>query len=358
MSWGRVRIPVVWLCLLAMLLAGVTDFIPDWAGLAALVVGMSLYLRLGWPRRREPVAVAAPVVGRWRALNSPADRVPSHGLHAYGQTFAIDLVGEPVGPSRPSWGWWPLARRPAEFPGFGASVVAPAPGVVVEAEDRARDHWSRKSYPALLYLLLESVMRELSGPGRLLGNRVVIETGDGLYVVLAHLRRGSIRVEPGDVVATGDHLADCGNSGNSTEPHVHFQLMDHASVLLADGVPFSFYDRGPLGQPRRLGVPSRNAPFVAEVPGATRAWRDCRADQTPRGLDPGRPPPKAPLATRAGGEPVDDGVEGPAERALPVQGRAGGRGGNMRETLQHRARRGPMLRRSCGRRAGKPRART
>ena len=291
MSWGRVRLPVVWLCLLAMLLAGATDFIPDWAGLAALVVGMSLYLRLGWPRRREPVAVAAPVVGRWRALNSPADRVPSHGLHAYGQTFAIDLVGEPVGQSRPSWGWWPLARRPAEFPGFGASVVAPAPGVVVQAKDRARDHWSRKSYPALLYLLLESVMRELSGPGRLLGNRVVIETGDGLYVVLAHLRRGSIRVEPGDVVATGDHLADCGNSGNSTEPHVHFQLMDHASVLLADGVPFSFYDRGPLGQPRPLGVPSRNAPFVAEVPGAQEPGATAGLTGEPRGgRHPCRPP--------------------------------------------------------------------
>ena len=265
-GWGRVRIPVVWLCLLVMLLAGVTDFIPAWAGLAALVVGMSFYFRVGWPRRRDAVAVAPPVVGRWRAVNSPADRVPSHGLHAYGQTFAIDLVGEPVGPSRPSRGWWPLARRPAEFPGFGASVVAPTPGVVVEAEDRARDHWSRTSYPALLYLLFESMLRELSGPGRLFGNRVVIQTGDGLYVVLAHLRRGSIRVEPGELVATGDHLADCGNSGNSTEPHVHFQIMDHASVLLADGVPFSFYDRGPLGQQWPLGVPSKTAPFVAGAP--------------------------------------------------------------------------------------------
>jgi hypothetical protein len=265
MTWGRIRMAVVWLCLLGTVLAATADFIPAWVGLATLVVGMSLYLRLGRPRPRRPVEVAAPVLGRWRAVNSPADRVPSHGLHAYGQTFAIDLVGEPVGSSRPSWGWWPLARRPAEFPGFGAPVLAPAPGVVVEADDRARDHWSRTSFPALVYLLLESVVRELSGPGRLLGNRVVIDVGDGVYAVLAHLRRGSIRVEEGDVVATGDHLADCGNSGNSTEPHVHFQLMDHVSVLLADGVPFSFYDRGPLGEPRPLGVPSKTVPFVAEM---------------------------------------------------------------------------------------------
>ncbi len=293
MSWGRVRLPVVWLCLLAMLLASFTNFIPGWSGLAALVVGASLYLRLGWPRTREPVEVAMPVVGRWRAVNSPADRVPSHGLHAYGQTFAIDLIAEPVSRSRPSWGWWPLARRPAEFPGFGAPVLAPAAGVIVEASDRARDHWSRKSYPALLYLLAESAVRELSGPGRLFGNHVVIEIGDGLYVLLAHLRRGSIRVATGDVVAAGDHLADCGNSGNSTEPHVHFQVMDHASVLLADAVPFSFYHRGPLGERRPLGVPTRAVPFVAEAPGARQPGATARspvvaprAARQPAGLQP------------------------------------------------------------------------
>jgi hypothetical protein len=267
MTWGRVRMPVVALCLLTILLAGITDVVPDWAGLAALVAGMALYLRLGWPPRREPVAVAAPVVGRWRAVNSPADRVPSHGMHAYAQTYAIDLVGEPMGSPRPSWSWWPLARRPAEFPGFGAPVLAPAPGVVVDAEDRARDHWSRTSLPALLYLLVESVVRELGGPGRLFGNRVVIEIGEGLYAVLAHLRRGSIRVQPGDMVATGDHIADCGNSGNSTEPHVHFQLMDHANVLLADGIPFSFCAQGTDAEHGSLGLPRKATPVVMQIPG-------------------------------------------------------------------------------------------
>lgn len=266
MRWGRIRLPVVWLCLLVMLLASATDAVPWWAGIGALLAGMALYARLGSPRAREPVPVAAPVVGRWRAVNSPANSVPSHGLHAYGQTYAIDLIHEPAGMPRPSFGWWPFGRRPANFPGFGAEVLAPSPGVVVEAYDRARDHWSRTSYPALLYLLVESAIRELTGPGRILGNRIVLELGDGLYAVLAHLRRGSIRVGPGDVVATGDRLADCGNSGNSTEPHVHFQLMDHASVLLADGVPFSFYERGPRGEHRSLGVPRKGEPFVAATP--------------------------------------------------------------------------------------------
>jgi murein DD-endopeptidase MepM/ murein hydrolase activator NlpD len=45
----------------------------------------------------------------------------------------------------------------------------------------------------------------------------------GTFVALVHLRQGSLRVETGDPVVTGQHLADCGNSGISTQPHVHLQ---------------------------------------------------------------------------------------------------------------------------------------
>ncbi len=75
---------------------------------------------------------------------------------------------------------------------------------------------------------------ELLGPGRILGNHVVLDLGDEVYAALAHLRRGSVRVRPGDRVAAGQQLAACGNSGNSTEPHLHFQLMDHPSLHLGD----------------------------------------------------------------------------------------------------------------------------
>src|SRR5918995_76764 len=67
---------------------------------------------------------------------------------------------------------------------------------------------------------------------------------DRVYAALAHLRRGSPRVRPGDWVAAGQQLAACGNSGNSTEPHLHFQLMDHPSVLLAAGLPLRFGQAG------------------------------------------------------------------------------------------------------------------
>lgn len=254
-SWGRLRLPLVVAGTAVAVLAWTANVLPDWLGLAAFLAGLAFYTRLGAPRKRAPIPLVSPVAGRWRAANSPRDRVPSHGVHAYGQTFAVDLVHEPADSGRPSMGWWPLARPPERFPGFGCEVRSPADGVVVHAHDGARDHWSRNSYPALVYLLIEAGIRELTGPTRIFGNHVVLDIGRGVYVALAHLERGSVTVEPGDAVSVGQPVARCGNSGNSSEPHLHLQCMDHESPLLADGIPFTFEDLG--------GLPTKRTPFDA-----------------------------------------------------------------------------------------------
>jgi murein DD-endopeptidase MepM/ murein hydrolase activator NlpD len=56
------------------------------------------------------------------------------------------------------------------------------------------------------------------------------------FVLLAHLQSGSIRVSVGQELADGQQIARCGNSGNSTQPHVHVQVMDDADPLVARGV--------------------------------------------------------------------------------------------------------------------------
>jgi murein DD-endopeptidase MepM/ murein hydrolase activator NlpD len=72
---------------------------------------------------------------------------------------------------------------------------------------------------------------------------VILELADRRgYVVLAHLRAGSIRVRAGDPVATGEELGACGNSGNSTQPHLHIQVMDAADQRAAQGLPMAFRD--------------------------------------------------------------------------------------------------------------------
>ncbi|MER7408166.1 M23 family metallopeptidase [Streptomyces sp. NPDC000070] len=205
---------------------------------------------------REPVEVAPPVTGRWSAQNSPADRTPSHGTHAYGQTYAIDIVAEPEPGTRPGFRWlWPLARRNSDFPAFGAPLLAVAEGTVIRATDRQRDHLSRTSLLALLYLMiLEASVRDLSGVKRIVGNHVILDLGDGTYALYAHLRQGSLTVREGDRVTAGQPLARCGNSGNSTEPHLHFQLMDGPDPDTARGIPFTW---------RGIGVPRNGETFEA-----------------------------------------------------------------------------------------------
>lgn len=70
------------------------------------------------------------------------------------------------------------------------------------------------------------------------GNYVVLKLSEGVYALYAHLVPGSIVVKEGDKVKLGDELAKAGNSGNSTEAHLHFHVMDGISPLTATNLPF------------------------------------------------------------------------------------------------------------------------
>lgn len=241
---SRIRIPLTLAGGVTLVAGAVTSI--DWLGLTGLVlfvVGMILYFRFG--RVRIPaIPVVPPVRGTWTAVNSPATKVPSHGLHAYGQTYAIDLIPNDDGESNLELTWKGGIRSPENFEGFGEKVYSPVAGSVISVRNHSRDHLSRDSWPALIYFFAEGAVRELTGPGRLLGNHVTIETDAGTYAVLAHLKRDSILVEPGDRVDAGQEIAACGNSGSSTQPHLHFQLMDKRSPLIAAGLPFEFRANG------------------------------------------------------------------------------------------------------------------
>ncbi|HLR56990.1 MAG TPA: M23 family metallopeptidase [Beutenbergiaceae bacterium] len=206
------------------------------------VVGGCLLLTVVGPRLLDPLAsrvVAPPVSGEWSAVNSPASKVPSHGTRFYGQAYAIDLVAEGPG-DRPTFGSGPAMRRPEDYPAFGAPVYSMVSGTAVAVVDRRRDHRARSNWLSVLYMLLEGMVREVAGMSFLLGNHVTIDHGDGTFGLLAHLKRGSVKVKVGSEVKAGDLIAECGNSGNSSEPHVHAQLMDRASPRTAQGVPMSF----------------------------------------------------------------------------------------------------------------------
>ncbi|MBR9649726.1 M23 family metallopeptidase [Thalassovita aquimarina] len=129
-----------------------------------------------------------------------------------GQSYAVDFFG--LGP----WGFRARGWRPAAtaaYAIFGAPLVAPCAGTVVAAENDRPDF---------------EVPRE--DPVNRLGNHVILRCGDA-EIVLAHMRQGSVKVRPGDKVANGDPLGEVGNSGASTEPHLHI----HAQRPAAEGAP-------------------------------------------------------------------------------------------------------------------------
>jgi Peptidase family M23 len=72
------------------------------------------------------------------------------------------------------------------------------------------------------------------------GNHVVVDIGYGLYALYAHMRPGSIRVRKGDIVKAGDMIGNIGNTGNSSEPHLHEHIDNQPSFLAGQGVPYEF----------------------------------------------------------------------------------------------------------------------
>ena len=151
-------------------------------------------------------------------------------------------------PFRGRWRTLVATEPPETFLGFGSEVLAPTAGVVVAVHDQEEDHAARRSQLLLAGYLLTQASRVHRGAVGLAGNHVVIALGrGGPYVLLAHLRRGSATVAPGDRVDAGDVIGACGNSGNSTESHVHVQVSDSTSWARARGVPIAFRRLGGAG---------------------------------------------------------------------------------------------------------------
>lgn len=194
--------------------------------------------------------LALPFRGRWKVQNSPADRVPSHGTGRFALSHSIDLV--PVderGRTAPfRLGSLLRPESPEAFPGFGRELRSPVDGEVHSVHDGEEDHDSHRGLPSIGYALTQGRRAE-EGWTALAGNHVILRSGHGggaVFVALCHLRRGSIAVRPGQAVRIGERLADCGNSGNSTEPHLHLQAMSAPDPTSARAVPFTF----PGGLPR------------------------------------------------------------------------------------------------------------
>ena len=184
--------------------------------------------------RREPVSLEPPLSGRNLAVLGCCDVPFAHRLGLFNvdgrlhlaQRYAIDVVrlddelntfaGDP-------------ARNESYFI-YGAEIAAVAPGRVLAVRDGVPEN-TPPTPP--------------SNPGvdDLTGNFVLQQLDGGTFALYAHLQTGSVRVRAGDRVRPGQILGHVGNTGNSSEPHLHFQVTDRAGLpsgLAADGVPYVF----------------------------------------------------------------------------------------------------------------------
>ncbi|MDT9593973.1 M23 family metallopeptidase [Nocardioides zeae] len=217
-------------------------------GVVAVVVALAVMpLLMGVaPRseRTDPVVLAPPVRGEWTAVNSPGQSIPSHGTRTRGQLSAIDVCGRSTASSPRLVRWGLRGTRPEAYPGFDAPVHAMAAGEVVRVVDRQRDHRARDTWQGLAWMMtLEGIVREVGGTPRVLGNHVVVRHQDGTVAVYAHLRCGSVTeaaVAAGSRVGVGDVLGRVGNTGNTSMPHLHVQVMDSVRTDAAAGLPLAW----------------------------------------------------------------------------------------------------------------------
>lgn len=148
---------------------------------------------------------------------------PMNGTLDPSETFAIDWMQVDAH----GLAYRTDGKKPEDWIGYGAEIFAVAPGTVVEVVSKLPDVTPGKNPEGLTI-------------AQIAGNRVIIDMGSGHYAMYAHLAPGSIQVRVGDYVRQGQKLGLLGNTGNSSAPHLHFQVMDRPSSLDDTSLPFVF----------------------------------------------------------------------------------------------------------------------
>jgi len=134
-----------------------------------------------------------------------------------------------------------------DYVGYGREVVAPAHGTVVEVIDGIREN-----------------SPGMRNPYAQIGNAIVIQHSNKEYSVLAFLKQGSIRVKVGDRVTRGQVLAQCGSSGDATEPLLHYHLQDSPYLQTAQGIKF-YFERAMVSKEGKKQLQLIHLPEIGEV---------------------------------------------------------------------------------------------
>jgi hypothetical protein len=212
---------------------------------------------------RPTHSIGFPLSGEWVAVNTPAERVPSHGTDFFGQRYAFDFVrlnAKGTGfSSRSVFRQFAFFVHASDFLAWNEPVFAAFNGKVVAAGDGWPDRMIINALWQVIRATFIQGRPEPSDLRSLLGNYLLIEGEPGV-ALYAHLRKGSVLAQLGQLVQGGERLGSVGNSGNSTMPHLHFHVMDRANPWEAEGVYCDFTTGEPGAVPI---VPPLMKPFRA-----------------------------------------------------------------------------------------------
>lgn len=192
-------------------------------------------------RRQSTVKYRAPIEGRWFVASS-ADAAHHHRW-VVSSEYALDIAKM----REDLHSFTGDGTRLADYRTFGEPILAAADGVVVAARADRIDNEGMLRKPGMPYKEYEALVAEAQqaillseGFEGAAGNFVLIRHDGGEHSLYAHLKHESVVVKAGDVVKGGQMIAKAGSSGNSTEPHLHFQVIDGPDLNSARGLPVSF----------------------------------------------------------------------------------------------------------------------
>lgn len=192
-------------------------------------------------RYQSPITYRAPVNGRWFVVAS--GDVSQHHRWVVSSEYALDIARMNADMRTYTGDGTHLT----DYITYRQPILAAADGVVVATHNDREDNEAMlrqpgEAFDAYMQRVVEAqqgIMMQ-GGFDAVAGNYVLIRHANGEHSLYAHLHQGSVRVNVGDTVTAGAQIAEAGSSGNSTEPHLHFQLIDGPDLNAARGLPITF----------------------------------------------------------------------------------------------------------------------